>query len=38
MRLDKYLSNSKIGSRSEVKILIKKGKIKINDSIIKSPS
>jgi 16S rRNA pseudouridine516 synthase len=38
MRLDKYLSNSKIGSRSEVKILIKKGKIKINDSVIKSPS
>ena len=35
MRLDKYLANMKIGTRSQVKELIKKGHIKINDEIVK---
>ncbi|KLO22789.1 RNA pseudouridine synthase [Marinitoga sp. 1197] len=37
-RLDKFLSNSKIGSRSEVKRLIKSGKIRVNGKIIKNPN
>ncbi|KLO24132.1 MULTISPECIES: pseudouridine synthase [unclassified Marinitoga] len=37
-RLDKFLSNSKIGSRSEVKKLIKSGKIRVNGEIIKNPN
>ena len=35
MRLDKYLADMKIGTRSQVKELIKKGHIKINDEIVK---
>lgn len=35
MRLDKYLADMKIGTRSEVKELIKKGNIKINDQVVK---
>lgn len=38
MRLDKYLANSGIGTRSEVKTLVKKKLIKVNGEIIKSPS
>lgn len=34
MRLDKFLSNSGVGSRSEVKSLIKKGQVRINDKVI----
>lgn len=37
MRLDKYLTNLGIGSRTQVKELIKKGKIKVNNEIIKKP-
>lgn len=37
MRLDKYLANMGIGTRSEVKQMIKKGKIKVNDRIVYSP-
>lgn len=33
--MDKYLANAKIGSRSEVKKLIKKGLVKVNNEIIK---
>lgn len=36
MRLDKYLADMSIGTRSEVKDLIRKGHIKVNDKIIKS--
>lgn len=32
MRLDKFLSNAGIGSRSQVKILIKKGQVSVNDA------
>ncbi len=32
MRLDKFLSNAGIGSRSQVKILIKKGQITVNNA------
>jgi 16S rRNA pseudouridine516 synthase len=38
MRLDKFLSNAKIGTRSQVKKLINKGKVKVNGSIIKKTS
>ena len=31
MRLDKFLSNAGVGSRSQVKILIKKGQVSVND-------
>lgn len=38
MRLDKFLSNAKMGTRSEVKKYINKGKVKVNDKIIKKSS
>ncbi len=38
MRLDRYLSNAKIGSRSYVKKLIKGGKVKVNGKVIIDPS
>ena len=38
MRLDKFLANSGIGSRSEVKRIIKDKRIKVNGEIIKSDS
>lgn len=37
IRLDKFLADAKIGSRSEVKEYIKKGRIRINDEITKKP-
>ena len=38
MRLDRFLSNSGLGTRKEVKALIKKGLIKVNNIIAKSDS
>src|SRR6056297_1322586 len=38
MRIDKYLSNAGYGSRSEVKTLIKEGRISINGEICSDPS
>ena len=38
MRLDKFLANSGIGSRSEVKRIIKDKRIRVNGEIIKSDS
>ena len=38
MRLDRYLTASRIGSRSEVKNHIRKGLISINGSVCKDPS
>ena len=35
MRLDKYLADMKIGTRSQVKEIIKKGHIKINNQVVK---
>ena len=35
MRLDKFLANSGIGTRKEVKIILKKGKIAVNEKIVK---
>ena len=35
MRLDRYLSNAGIGTRKEVKKLIKDGKVSVDNSIIK---
>ena len=35
MRLDKFFANSGIGTRKEVKIILKKGKIKVNEKIVK---
>lgn len=37
MRLDKYLSNMGNGTRSEVKQMIKRGKIKVNNCVVSSP-
>lgn len=37
MRLDKFLSNMGIGTRTEVKQLLKKGVITLNDQVEKSP-
>lgn len=37
MRLDKYLTLQGIGSRTQVKEIIKKGKVRVNDEIIKKP-
>lgn len=36
MRLDKYLADMSIGTRSEVKELIRKGHVKVNDKVIKT--
>lgn len=36
MRIDKYLSNLKYGSRTEVKLLIKSGFITVNDELVKT--
>lgn len=38
MRLDKYISNLKYGTRKEVTKYIKDGLVKVNDNIIKNPS
>lgn len=35
MRLDKFLANSGIGTRKEVKEILKKGKISVNSIFIK---
>lgn len=37
MRLDKYLADMGVGTRSEVKIYIKKGFIKVNNEVTKTP-
>ena len=36
MRLDKYLADVGLGSRKEVKVFIKKGKVQVNGEVIKS--
>lgn len=35
MRIDKFLANTKIGSRKEVKTFLKKGRVSVNGEIIK---
>ncbi|MEJ7142264.1 S4 domain-containing protein, partial [Staphylococcus capitis] len=37
MRLDKFLANMGVGTRTEVKQLLKKGKVTVNTSVEKSP-
>ena len=37
MRLDKFLANMGVGARSEVKQLLKKGSVKVNQNIVKLP-
>jgi len=37
MRLDRFLANAKLGTRKEVKKLIKKEMVKVNDEVVKSP-
>lgn len=36
MRLDKFLAHSNIGTRKEVKKIIRSGRVKVNDNIIKN--
>ena len=36
MRLDKLLSNTGVGSRSQVKTLVKKGQVTVNGAVVKS--
>ncbi len=38
MRLDKTLSNMGYGSRSEIKLLVKRGFVMVNNEIVKDPS
>lgn len=38
MRLDKYLANSRAGSRSEVKEHIRKGRVLVNGAVCKDPA
>lgn len=37
MRLDKFLANMGVGTRSEVKQLLQKGSVKVNQNIVKLP-
>ncbi|MDE6364821.1 MAG: 16S rRNA pseudouridine(516) synthase, partial [Lachnospiraceae bacterium] len=37
MRLDKFLCDMQIGTRSYVKDLIKKGQVSVNDTLIRKP-
>ena len=37
LRLDKFLCDAGIGSRSQVKVFLKQGLIKVNGEIIKKP-
>ena len=37
MRIDKFLANMGVGTRSEVKQLLKKGSVKVNQNIVKLP-
>ena len=37
MRLDKFLSNGGVGSRKEVKQILKKGVVQVNGDVIKNP-
>lgn len=37
IRLDKFLCEAGAGSRSEVKLLIKKGRVTINGAVAKAP-
>lgn len=38
MRLDRYLANSGVGTRSQVKELIRDGRVRVNDRIVTDPS
>ena len=37
MRLDKYLCDAKVGTRSQVKGILKKGNVLVNGEVIKKP-
>lgn len=37
LRLDKYLADMGVGTRSEVKIAIKRGHVKVNGAVVKAP-
>lgn len=38
MRLDRWLAHAGIGTRSEVKAIIKKGRVCVNDTVVKRPN
>ena len=35
LRLDKYLADMKVGTRSEVKLYIRKGRVAVNQQIVR---
>ena len=37
IRLDKYLADMQIGTRSAVKEYIRKGRVRVNEAVVKSP-
>ena len=37
IRLDKYLADMQIGTRSAVKEYIRKGRVHVNEAVVKSP-
>lgn len=37
LRLDKYLADLSVDTRSKVKLLIRKGRVRVNDEIVKKP-
>jgi len=37
LRLDKYLADMGIGTRSEIKLWIRKGRVKVNDVVVNTP-
>ena len=38
MRLDKFLAQSSIGKRKEVRIYIKEGKVRVNEKVVTVPA
>lgn len=38
MRLDRYLANSGVGTRTEVKRLVRSGQVRVNNEVVKDPA
>ena len=37
LRLDKYLADMGAGTRSEIKLWIRKGRVKVNETVVRKP-